>query len=466
MTTSNHDPHNQPPGPDDRFGVSEPIEEGPPAFQPGRQTRVAIWILAALGFFLLGVLVDRTVFDQGQGLSSITDPSSGSSDDLDKIGTVLNYLEDEYYYRPDPEASGTPFADSLVNGALEGMTSGLGDDYTVYLEPVEQAPIAEQMSGEYEGIGVWVDYPDGKVRIIAPMPGSPAERAGLLPNDILVAADGVPLAGLTGDDTLGMIRGPAGTTVTLTVAREGSPDPIDLVVERAKITTPSVLYTRVGENGQYGLIQITIFGDNTTEQLDRAIEQAQADGVTGIILDVRNNGGGWVETAQQVIGRFVSPEHGPALFEDVNPNDDELSSAPILAGETSEYTAPVVVLVNGGTASAAEIVAGALQDYDRAIVIGDTTFGKGTVQRVHNFDDGSSLRITFAQWLTPSQAVIQGVGIPPSIAVADNLDTEADEQLDTAIAVLSGEPLPVASPVGSPMASPVATPALEATPAS
>jgi carboxyl-terminal processing protease len=461
MNTSNHDPYDQRPEPDERLGVSEPIEEGPPAFQPSRATRVAIWVLAALGFFLLGVLVERAVFDEGQGLSSITEPSSGSSDDLDKIGTVLDYLQDEYYYQPDPEASGTPFTDALVNGALEGMTAGLGDDYTVYLEPVEQAPIAEAMSGEYEGIGVWVDYPEGKVRIIAPMPGSPAERAGLLPNDIIIAADGVPLEGLTGDDTLGLIRGPAGTTVTLTVSREGTPDPIDIVVERAKITTPSVPYTRVGENSEYGLIQITIFGDNTTEQLDRAIEQAQADGVTGIILDVRNNGGGWVETAQQVIGRFVSPEHGPALYEDVNPNDDELTGAPILAGETAEYDMPVVVLVNGGTASAAEILAGALQDYDRATVIGDTTFGKGTVQRVHNFDDGSSLRVTFAQWLTPNQAVIQGVGITPSVPITDNPDTEADEQLDTAIAVLAGTPLPVASPVASPMASPVplATPA-------
>lgn len=460
MSTSDHDLHYpRRPEPDEPFGVTEPIEDGPPPFQPSRATRYAIWTLAALGFFLLGVLADRTVFDQGAGLSSISEPSSGATqDDIEKISTVLGLLEDEYYYQPAADADATPFSDTLVNGALEGMTSGLGDDYTVYLEPVEQAPIAEAMSGEYEGIGVWVDYPEGKVRIIAPMPESPAERAGLLPNDIILAADGVPLEGLSGDDTLGLIRGPAGSTVTLTIEREGEAAPLDIVVERAKITTPSVLYTRVGENQQIGLIQITIFGDKTAEQLDRAIEQAQADGVTGIILDVRNNGGGWVETAQHVIGRFVSPEVGPALFEDVNPNDDELNPEPILAGETSAYDIPVVVLVNGGTASAAEIVAGALQDYDRATIVGETTFGKGTVQRVHDFEDGSSLRVTFAQWLTPNQAVIQGVGIAPSVGIADNPDTEADEQLDAAIAVLEGTPLPAASPTASPQASPVASP--------
>jgi carboxyl-terminal processing protease len=464
MSTSDHDPRfSYRQEPDEPFGVTEPIEDGPPAFQPSRPTRYAIWTLAALAFFLLGVLADRTVFDQGAGLSSVSEPSSGASqEDLDKIGTVLGYLEDEFYYQPAPDASATPFSDVLVNNALEGMTSALGDDYTVYLEPVEQAPIAEAMSGEYEGIGVWVDYPEGKVRIIAPMPESPAERAGLLPNDIILAADGVPLEGLSGDDTLGLIRGPAGTTVTLTIQREGAADPLEIGVERAKITTPSVIYTRVGEDQQIGLIQITIFGDKTTEQLDRAIEQARADGVTGIILDVRNNGGGWVETAQQVIGRFVSPETGPALFEDINPNDAELNPEPIKAGEVSAYDVPVVVLVNGGTASAAEIVAGALQDYGRATIVGETTFGKGTVQRIHDFDDGSSLRVTFAQWLTPNQAVIQGVGIAPSVTIADNPDSETDEQLDAAIAVLEGTPLPVASPVASPAASPVASP--EATP--
>ncbi len=463
MSTSNYDPRYQPPDPDDQLGVSPPIEEGPPAFQPSRATRVAIWALAALAFFLLGVLVDRTVFDQGQGLGGITDPSSESANaDLDKIETVFGLLESEYYYRPDPDASATPFSDALVNGALDGMTSTLGDDYTVYLEPVEQAPIAEAMSGEYEGIGVWVDYPDGQVRIIAPMPESPAERAGLQPNDIILAADGRSLEGLTGDDTLDLIRGPAGTTVTLTIAREGATNPIEVEVERAKIITPSVIYTRIGADQLYAHIQITIFGDKTTEQLDRAIERAKSDGVQGIILDVRNNGGGWVETAQQVIGRFVSPEHGPAFFEDTNPTDDELQAMPILAGETAAYDIPVVVLVNGGTASAAEIVAGALQDYGRATVLGETSFGKGTVQRVHDFEDGSSLRVTVAQWLTPNQAEIQGVGITPGVIVEANPDTEIDEQLEAAIAVLEGEPLPV--PVASPVASPLASPVPEATP--
>ena len=178
------------------------------------------------------------------------------------------------------------------------------------------------------------------------------------------------------------------------------------------------------------------------------------------MIDLRNNGGGWVDQAQKVLGRFLPVQAGPALYEDDDATTPEMDSEPIIGGGPLIEDLPVVVLVNGGTASASEIVAGALMDYDRATLVGDTTFGKGSVQRVHDFDDGSSLRITFAQWLTPNQHVIQEVGIEPDYSVADNAETEPDEQLDAAIALLDGEPVAVASasPVASPMASPVASP--------
>lgn len=434
--------------------AQQPLNEDPEReFHPSRQTRVGIWILAAMCFFLLGALADRQLFTDADPASIV-----GSSTDnagAEKINTIVGLLEDEYFYQGTPEAGATPFSEQLVNDAIDGMTSGLTDDYTVYLAPVEQAPVAEQMSGEYEGIGVWVDYPDGKVRVVAPMPNSPAEQAGLMANDILLAADGKSLDGLSDDDTLNLIRGPAGTDVTLTVQREGESAPLTIVVTRAKITTPSVIYSRMGPDNSVGYIQVTVFGDKTTEQLDAALKQAQTDGVTGIVLDLRNNGGGWVESAQQMIGRFVPLNSGPALYEDDDPHSDEMTTEPILGGDVSDYDIPLVVLVNGGTASAAEIVTGALRDYSRATVVGEQTFGKGSVQRVHDFADGSSMRITFAQWLTPNKTVIQGIGITPDAIVSDNGDSEADEQLDAAIAVLGGTYVPSATPVASPQASPV-----------
>lgn len=439
-------------------GVSVPEELTPGRFQPSKLTQGAMFILAALGFFLLGVLIDRTMFDQGrsQSVASTESCYSGNVTGAAKIECVYQWLEDEYYYQPLPATDATPWPDALVDAAIDGMMQQVGDSYTMYLEPVEAAPLAEAMSGEYEGIGIWVDYPDGRVRIISPMPGSPAEQAGLRSNDIIVAADGVPLSS-ENEANVSLIRGPAGTTVELTIERDGD-ETFEVTVERARITTPSVISARVGENGQFAHIRVTIFSDTTTDQLDAALEQAMQDGVDGIILDLRNNGGGWVDQAQKVIGRFLPVGAGPALYEDVDATTPEMESQPIIGGGPLIDETPLVVLVNGGTASASEIVAGALSDYERAEIIGETTFGKGSVQRVHDFGDGSSLRITFAQWLTPDRNVIQEVGIAPDVPVTDDPETETDEQLEAAIAVLSGEPLPEASPVASPIASPEATP--------
>ncbi|HEY7033536.1 MAG TPA: S41 family peptidase, partial [Thermomicrobiales bacterium] len=167
-----------------------------------------------------------------------------------------------------------------------------------------------------------------------------------------------------------------------------------------------------------------------------ALTKAKADGVTGIVLDLRNNGGGWVQSAQEMIGRFVSKDKGAALYEDADPNDPEMTAEPIVGGGPEVFDTPMVVLVNGGTASAAEIVAGALRDYGRARLIGEKTFGKGSVQRVHDFDDGASARITFAVWLTPNKNQIQGQGLQPDVVVAAADGTDTDPQLDRAVTEL------------------------------
>jgi carboxyl-terminal processing protease len=200
-------------------------------------------------------------------------------------------------------------------------------------------------------------------------------------------------------------------------------------------------------DGKIAHIGVGIFGDNTTKELDAALAQAKADGVSGIVLDLRGNGGGWVSSAQEMIGRFVPEERGPALYQDIDRQDGgELVSEPIVGGGESTFETPLVVLTDGGTASAAEIVAGAIRDYHRGTLVGENTFGKGLVQRVHDFDDGSSARITFARWLTPNKSPIPDDGIAPDIQVSRTLDSAQDEQLTRALDILLSETTP-ATPV-------------------
>jgi carboxyl-terminal processing protease len=184
---------------------------------------------------------------------------------------------------------------------------------------------------------------------------------------------------------------------------------------------------------------VTIFGDNTTGELDQALARAEAEGVEGIVLDLRGNGGGWVTSAQEMVGRFVPEESGPALYQDVDPSDEELASEPIIGGGARAFDVPLAVLVDGGTASASEIVAGAIRDYERGVLVGENTFGKGLVQRVHDFDDGSSARVTFARWLTPDQIPIPEEGLVPDVVVADSPEGTDDPQLERAIETVLAE---------------------------
>lgn len=435
-------------------------------------------LLVALSSFAAGILSERNGFGGGTGRGGFdvgalgTDGGPEGTAHFARLREVQRLIEEEYYYLPTEAASPEEFRAALDRGAIagldaaladragatpaagsldgyltdleyaaiQGMTGGLGDDYTAFLEPVEQAPVAEQLAGEYEGIGVWVHYPEGRFTVVSPIPGSPAEGAGILPGDVFEAADGHPLQGVSEQDALALIRGPAGSAVQLSVRRAGTPEPFPVAVTRAKVMLPAVVY-RFRPEERVAVVQVTVFGDKTTVQLDDALRRAGDDDAVGIVLDLRNNGGGWVSSAQEMIGRFVPADRGPALYEDDDPGDaDEPRAEPIREGDVDRFETPLVVLTNGGTASASEIVAGALRDYDRARLVGEPTFGKGSVQRIHDFPDGSSLRITVARWLTPDQQPIPDGGLVPDVTVAIPADipADADPQLDRAVAEVTG----------------------------
>ncbi len=396
--------------------------------------------LVGLGSFGAGVAIERYVVNPatdgetslGRTISSIERDTNDSPEvTFEMIEEVIELLEENYYY-------GEIDQRELLYDALEGMVGGLPDQYTVFMRPAETRMSREQLRGEYEGIGVWVDQPDGNLTIISPMRGSPAEEAGLQAGDIVREVDGVSIEDLPMEEAVRKVRGPEGTSVRLTIERPGEDDLLRINVERARIELPAVMFEM---RDDIALMTVTVLGDNTTEELDQAIQDAREAGAEGIVLDLRNNGGGWVSGAQEMVGRFVEPGEGPALYERRDPEAEDPTELSIEPGEDAEYDLPMVVLVNQSTASAAEIVAGALQDYERATVIGTDTLGKGSIQQIHQFDDGSSVRITIAEWLTPHEHVIQDQGISPDIEVEmpdpeDRDDPSDDPQLERALEYL------------------------------
>ena len=433
---------------------------------------LSVVALIAVVSFGSGIVAERYLFG-GSWLGSArlsggldTDGNPETDAAFPRQAEVRKILEDEYFFLPaSPEARATFWAD-LEHGAIEGMeiaaatpvasiddfrreldyggargmTEALSDDYTVFLEPLRGAPLREELAGEYEGIGIWVEHVEGQLRIVAPIAGSPAARADLRAGDVIVAADGRDLTGLETDAAMSLIRGPAGSSVVLTIRRSGAPDVFDVTVNREAIEIPAVVYEPQAD-GKVAHITVSIFGDNTTRELDTALKRAKEEGVEGIVLDLRGNGGGWVTSAQEMIGRFIPEDAGPALYQDLDlQNDDDLISEPIVGGGETAFDIPLVVLIDGGTASAAEIVSGAIRDYGRGMLVGEPSFGKGLVQRVHDFEDGSSARVTFARWLTPNKNPIPDEGLTPDITVAADPTAAGDRQLERAVEVVLGTP--------------------------
>lgn len=348
----------------------------------------------------------------------------------------------------DTYGSDLPDSKVITYGAIRGSLRALNDPYTLFSDPVDTEIQRPELEGEFSGIGAFVNQNDqGQLVIQTPMRGQPAEKAGIKSGDVVLKVDGRDIAGLETNEAVLLIRGKKGTRVVLTLLREGTPEPFDVAVVRDTIKVPSVNTARLlTEEGAptVGYIELTVFAQETRDEMRTAIRDLREAGMEALVLDLRNNPGGYLNAAIGVTSEFV--ESGVVTYREdrAGVRNEER----VVPGGTA-YDVPLVVLVNGGSASASEIVAGAIRDHDRGVLVGEQTFGKGSVQNVHHLSDGSELRVTVEIWRTPDGSLIHRRGIAPMIVVTP-----------------PPEPTPLPTPTGAtpvPSATPPPTPSPAAT---
>ena len=339
---------------------------------------------------------------------------------------TLGYLRSEFYGET-PEGAQLPYA------AIRGVLARLSDGNTTFVEPEAHEREREQFQGEFGGIGAQIQLDEeGRLVIVAPIADTPAARAGLQPNDIIETVDGTALLGLTVDESRDLIRGPLGSEVTLGILR-GEDERFTLTLTREKIPDPTVFH-RMVEGTEIGYIQMTFFSARTADELRAAIADLQAQGATRYIVDLRNNPGGLLSAAIDSTSLFVG--EGVVAYQqrrDGSRQEERATGEPILPD------APLVVLINEGSASASEIMAGALNSYERATLVGSTSYGKGTVQIPYTLSDGSSLHVTVAHWLTPNGTDLSSEGLTPDLPVEpteEQLAAGVDAVYERAVALL------------------------------
>ena len=338
-------------------------------------------------------------------------------------------VEDNYY-------GDLPDMQAVTYGAIRGMLETLGDEYTSFVEPRIAEIINEDATGNYEGIGAFVSMrEDGKLEIVGLIEGQPAQDAGLEAGDRVLEVNGESIIGYGLYEAITLIRGPSGTQVTLLIERPDVEEPFEVTVTRAEVQIPLVEAEILEEDVAY--ISLREFSTTADTQLEEALNEMLAQEPVGLVFDLRGNPGGWLDQAVKVSDIFL--EEGVVLIErSSDGREDVFRSEDDDIGEAIS----LVILVNEGSASASEIVAGAVQARDRGILVGTTTFGKGSVQRPYRLSDGSELRVTIARWFTPADEAIHGQGLTPDIEVPlpEELEQGEDPQLDRAVDyLLNGE---------------------------
>ena len=362
------------------------------------------FVMAAMGGTLAGVVATTQV--AGPLLAQETDASASVYEQLDLFGDIFERIRNQYV--EEVEAS------ELIEAAIDGMLTSL-DPHSSYLSPDDAAAMQVQTRGEFGGLGIEVTQEEGFIKVVSPIDGTPAAEAGIEAGDFVTHVDGESVLGLTLDEAVERMRGPVGSEIVITVVREGEQEPFDVSIIRDTIELQAV---RSRTEGETVVLRVTTFNDKTTPNLISKLEEevealGGMDNVNGFVLDLRNNPGGLLTQAIRVSDAFL--EEGEIVStRGRDPQDgDRFNATP---GDLADGK-PMVVLINGGSASASEIVAGALQDHRRAIVVGTKSFGKGSVQTVMPLRGSSAMRLTTARYYTPSGRSIQALGVSPDIVV-------------------------------------------------
>ncbi|MFN8377095.1 MAG: S41 family peptidase [Anaerolineae bacterium] len=380
-----------------------------------------IWMsVLIVGLFSAGFLAGN--------IHSVTSAQSTNSDVVGVITEVYNLMQSQYIDPVDPNKA--------LEGALNGMMESLDDPFSGYMSPEDYQMTNEEFQGEIQGIGVTIRTLEdtGEIQVVSVLDGSPAQSAGVHNGDVFHAVNGELASAMTQDELASRVRGPEGTDVNITFARDG--ELIDMTITRARITIPNVESRVVGDN--IGYVKLNQFSANAREELDAALAELDINSRSGLIFDLRDNPGGLLSSAVSIGSAFI--KDGPIVTEWFDESQQTVFSAD---GTYANITVPIVVLVNEGSASASELVSAAMQDTGVARIVGERTFGKGTVQTWHELSNGGGLRLTVARWISPSGRWIHKRGVVPDTLVmwggGHGTEDERDPQLDYAIGEIENQ---------------------------
>jgi carboxyl-terminal processing protease len=395
-------------------------------------------VLALVGVGFIGGLytgvaerISQTVSAQTVYVSSDKVPADV---DTTELWRVWHLLEDNFVQTH--SSTTIPTSEEQLYGAIAGLTASYGDPYTVFMPPVEAQIFNEDISGAFEGVGMELGTKDNTIVVVAPLKDSPAQKAGIQSGDEVIGVDGKPTDGMAVDDVVKLIRGKKGTTVKLTLVRAGTPDPLEISVVRDVINIP-IINNYERPDGIY-VIQLYSFSANSADLFRTALRDFMNSGSTKLILDLRGNPGGYLEAAVDMASYFL-PVGDVVVTEDSNGKHEQVAHRSVGYNVFANKKLSMAVLIDQGSASASEILAGALQQHNVAKLVGTRSFGKGSVQQVIDLGGGAQVKITIARWLTPNGSSISDGGLTPDIKAdrtADDVKNQKDPQMDAAVSWL------------------------------
>ncbi len=396
-----------------------------------RKILISVFILAGVfsGGYFLGVNGYRVEISKALNISINRATPIDKNVDMTLFWQTWDLLAEKYYDKTKLIPS------QMIYGAIQGMVSSVGDPYTAFLSPSQNKVVNENLNGSFGGVGIEIGYRDGQLAVIAPLSDTPAAKAGIMPGDYIVKITDknknvdIDSTTISSNEAVTYIRGAEGTKVTLTLLRDGASEPIVVELTREKINIHSVTLSWVGEGSDIARIQVSEFGAETKSEWNKAVSEIMTKNTKGIIIDLRNNPGGYMQSAVELAGDFVPNGSVVVVQENGDGSKEEYKSESL--PRLSKYK--TVVLINKGSASASEILSGALRDTLGIKLVGDKSFGKGTIQEPIDMTGGSGIHVTTAKWLTPKGTWVHKEGIIPDIEVSNPTDGSNDDQLIEAI---------------------------------